>query len=128
MMRILIAHAKGEDAAEIDALVKEVQEASPGAEVIKASDEWQRSFSSLGSWGAWTSFVGGGRDVNGAPTYDTYVCPREYVGRATAQIIETALASGRNVILGRKGEFNLVSSIIVEDPDSWVAGWKLVTE
>lgn len=126
MMRILIAHAKGEDANIVEGLVRDAQEAVPGAEVIKASDEWKRTFSSAGGWGPWTRQVGAGRDLNGSPTYDVYICPREYVGKATAQIVEAALSAGRRVIFGSGGDFSRVTSIIEEDSQSWVAGWRLV--
>jgi len=125
-MRIFIAHAKGEDPDAVDELVRDAHEASPGAEVVKASEEWKRTFASAGGWAPWAQQVGSGRDVNGQPTYDVYVCPREYVGKATAQIVEAALAVGRKVIFGTGGDFSSVVSIIEEDSQSWVAGWRLV--
>ena len=125
-MRILIAHAKGEDETTVEGLVQDAKEAVPGAEVITASDEWKRTFASAGGWGPWAQQVGAGRDLNGAPTYDVYICPREYVGKATAQIVEAALAAGRRVIFGCGGDFSPVTSIIEEDSQSWVSGWRLV--
>ena len=64
--------------------------------------------------------------MEGRPTYDLIVCPRQFVGNWTALIVNAALASRRPVAyLGLGDNLEKVNRIRHVDPEDWQNGWCL---
>jgi hypothetical protein len=103
--------------------------------VVSGKDDYKTHFSRCGSWDAWQRDVGVGVDyASRAPRYDAFVVPTREVGKATAKILEHALAAGKRVLLieGVVGESNCrlspVTGIRAVDAENWKAGWTVDTE
>jgi len=125
--RILFAHAKSEDSDAITDGIDLIQSLCADAEVVSARDDWMRNQSSLESIQAWARHVGAGWSLmEGRPTYDLIICPRQYVGNWTALIVGAALASQRPVAyFGLGSELFPVTSLIQVDPQDYQNGWCL---
>jgi len=131
---IFLASPKGTPDAQIDLAFGLVEEkfsaAIPHASVtvVRAKDEWEKSFTQCGGWDAWAKHVATGIDYEyRTPLYNAVVCTAESVGRATAQIVEQALSARRMVALVRGQEIAQVIAVECTDSDNWQSGWRLNT-
>ena len=128
MKRIFLATAKDESPDKVAEWKAELTTLIPGVDVVDGLTDWHANFSRCGGWNGWAEDVATGRDINGRPRYDAILCPRESVGKATAQIVDAALSAGKPVLLLRRdGSVAQVAGVTVVDPESWKAGWALVT-
>ncbi len=131
---VFLASPKGTPDQEIDTafvLIEEkFKEAVPHADVkvVRAKDEWDKSFSQCGSWEAWAEHVATGVDYEyRTPLYNAVVCTTETIGRATATIVEKALSARRMVALVRGPKIEQVIAVECVDSDNWQSGWRLDT-
>jgi hypothetical protein len=95
--------------------------------VTQADEEYRASFGAAGGWDAWTTHVACGVDFEfRTPLFNAVVCTDEVVGRATAQIVEKALANRKMVacIMG-PGTIRRVVGIDEVDGENWKAGWRV---
>ena len=138
-MRVFLAHPKAWTDAQIDAKVAEVRAALPAAEVISGRDSFAATAHGSGSWSAWATEVGSGTDANGDPTFDLILVPDVFCGKATAQIVDAALRSSREVIalkiardiygkVVRSDWFPVVAVQIDEETYGWKACGRLVLD
>jgi hypothetical protein len=125
--RILFAHARQEETDAIEEGIAAINTFFPDAEVIAARDDWKKNQSSMESIQTWARHVGGGWSLmEGRPTYDLIVCPRQFVGNWTALIVNAALASRRPVAyFGLGDSLETVNRIRHVDPEDWQNGWCL---
>ena len=94
--------------------------------VIRSSEEFDRSFKGCGGWEEWTTHVATGVDYEfRTPLFNAIVCTTESVGRATAQIVEKALANRRMVALVDGEKMSQVVAVEVINSDNWQTGWQL---
>jgi hypothetical protein len=131
---IFLASPKGTSDQEVESALELVQskfsEAIPHATVtvVKAKDEFDRTFKQCGGWDGWTTHVATGVDYEfRTPLYNAIVCTTPTVGRATAQIAERALAARRMVALVQQGTLSRVVGVECLDSDNWQTGWRLNT-
>jgi len=127
MKRIFLAAAKGDSPDKVAEWKAEIEAQAPGAEVVDGLADWRENFGRCGGWPGWVQDVARGRDLNGRPRFDAVVCPRESVGKATAQIVEAALQERKPVLLVNAGGVRRVTGVMQVDSDAWKAGWELVT-
>lgn len=83
-----------------------------------------------GDWNAWAADVSTRKNVvTGKPLYDLFVCPDQFVGRATAHMLITAMGIGRKVFHfdAFTGKLQPVRLIACIDDDNWSAGYQLIT-
>lgn len=83
-----------------------------------------------GDWNAWAEGVHTRRNsVTGRLLYDLFVCPDQYVGRATAHMLITALGNGRKIFYFDVDTCTLktVRLIACIDDDNWSSGYQLIT-
>jgi len=107
-----IIHAKGENAGK-----------SLRVSVISGRDDFQ--IHCRGDWSAWAkSVVSREHAMTRVPYYDLFVVPSQYVGRATAQIVDLATRGGRPVFLLKEERLERISSVYPYDPDDWQGGFK----
>jgi len=126
-MRVFLATAKGDTPSKVDEWTAELRARLPSATIVDGVTDWTENFGRCGGWNGWAMDVAQGRDINGRARFDAFVCPYEYVGKATAQIVGSALAAGKPVLLLRRdGTVAQVMGVTVVDPESWKAGWMLV--
>lgn len=125
--RILFAHARQEETDAIEEGIATINSFYPDAEVVAARDDWKKNQSSMESIQTWARHVGGGWSLmEGRPTYDLIVCPRQFVGNWTALIVNAALASRRPVAyFGLGDSLETVNRIRHVDPEDWQNGWCL---
>lgn len=127
MKRIFLATAKGDSTDKIDNWKRELLAELPDAIIVDGYTDYQANFSRCGGWSEWARDVAQGRDINGQARYDLFVCPYGLVGRATAQILEAAMQSGKPVVLASADGAQRVIGVLQVDSHSWKAGWELVT-
>jgi hypothetical protein len=96
--------------------------------VVRAKDEWDKSFAQCGDWDAWAKHVATGVDCEyRTPLYNAVVCTAESVGRVTAQIVEQALSARRMVALVHGQDISQVVSVERTDSDNRQSMWRLNT-
>jgi len=105
----------------------------PGAIAVTASlEDYRERFRSFGTWGDWIADVSRGlRQGDYTPRYHIFVIDEPLVGRATAQIAESALAAGKPVLFAdtawpEERGFAQVTGVTCVDPDSWIGAWQVV--
>jgi hypothetical protein len=101
-----------------------------GVTVCQAKDVFEDKFKDIGGWSGYASYVGGGVDYNSrVPIFATICCVQRQVGRATGQIVETALEVGKEVfallIQEDKAHLYSVYRFSSVDPENWKSGWAL---
>ena len=80
--------------------------------------------------GGYVSFVGAGINYHTRqPVFPTICCVQRQVGRATGQIVETALAAGKEVftLLIEEDKVHLYSVLGFQlvNTENWQSGWAL---
>jgi len=99
--------------------------------VICAHEEWAHSFATVGSWDGWTRDVATGRRYpDYEPKYHIFVCPDAQIGKATAQILELAIAERKPVLYWPPSSMDPVKVVAVseDDPQNYTGGWSLTPE
>ncbi len=97
-------------------------------DVIPGRDDFKEHFASAGGWRGWPVDVATRRQyLTHGYFYDAFVTPHEYVGKATAQIIEYALDNSRPVLFLRDETLFVVTSLECVDAQDAKAGWKVRT-
>ena len=95
--------------------------------ITLAADEFHSTFRTKGGWDGWTDHVAKGVDFyTRKPVYDTILCVEKEIGRATAQIVEKALVSGRDVRFLGEDTLHAVYGVDQADDSDWQTGWRLV--
>ena len=129
---VFLASPKGESTGATDAAYQTVYhkfcKAVPNSKitVVRSAEEFDRSFNGCGGWEEWTTHVATGVDYEfRTPLFNAIVCTTESVGRATAQIVEKALANRRMVAFVSGDTISQVVGVQVIDSDNWQTGWQL---
>jgi hypothetical protein len=131
--RLFLAHPK---AMEEDALTEWTQvlrehfrEEYPGLEITLGRDDYNRYALGAGSFSAWARDVPTRKDVmSGKTHYDGLFVPDRYVGKATAEMVGTALNTKLPVLVGRRlddGQVNIqrATRLEVVDAQDYLKGW-----
>ena len=136
-IRIFYAHPSGEDAksiAQASIRIRELVRAkgeNAGKDlkvsVISGRDDFR--INCRGDWSVWAkSVVRREHAITRKPYYDFVVIPGTTVGRATAQIVDVAVRSGRPVFLlgTNQGQDRLerVTQVYPFDVDDWQGGFR----
>jgi hypothetical protein len=98
--------------------------------VCQAKTVFEDKFKEVGGWGGYVSFVGAGINYHTRqPVFPTICCVQRQVGRATGQIVETALAAGKEVftLLIEEDKVHLYSVLGFQlvNTENWQSGWAL---
>jgi hypothetical protein len=129
MKRLFLATAKGDDPLRVAEWRAAIAALVPNVTIVDGVEDWTENFHRCGGWNGWAQDVATGRDINGRHRFDIIVCPHIVVGKATAQIVDAALRMTKPVFhVRRDGEVARVVTVAQEDPESWKAGWVLVTD
>jgi hypothetical protein len=134
--RVLVAHPIGLDDIALNALREEIATRmrpllDPGVEVevTLGRDDFQRNMPIFGSWEAWAQAVAEGATMTLAgpePRYHGFVvAPYATIGKATAGIVNRALARGKTVLHYADGVFRQVRNVVLTDPEDSRAGWRV---
>jgi len=90
-----------------------------------SSEVFEQSFE--GDWNHWIDNTVNGIDYyTRRAKYGVIVCVTETVGKATARIVEGALAQQKPVFLFDGEAMNTVGSVEIIDSQNWQDGWKLI--
>mgnify|MGYP003641822095 FL=1 len=132
-----LAHSKQDDPGEIEqwcakigrSLVQDGWE----TKVISGRDDYEIRSAALGGWKAWCRDVPMGRDFTGAPMFHGVIVPvysdneTPTVGKATAQIVEGFLSSGKHTYAWcpARDAFKMIESITVLPDDDYLAWARL---
>ena len=125
--RILFAHARQEETDAIEEGLATIRSYYPDAEVISARDDWKKNMPTMETVNTWARHVGAGWSLmEGRPTYDLIVCPRQFVGNWTALIVTAAFAARRPVAyFGFGSELIFATTLNQTDPQDFQNGWCL---
>lgn len=96
--------------------------------IVPGSKDFEAYFQ--GDWNDWAAGVHSRKNVvTGKPMYDLFVCPDEYIGRATAHMLISAMGAGRKVFYFSPydGRLQAVRMIACIDDDNWSSGYQLIT-
>lgn len=140
--RIFYAHSAAEDEATTREVCTEMAQKfkakfakhysqfdlTPGKEirvsVIPGRVDFEANFQ--GDWDAWAGSISQRLDsITLKPHFDLIVVPNEYVGRATAAIVNVAVLVGRPVFLFKDSTISRISQVKIGDPDDWQGGFEL---
>ena len=118
--KLLLLHPKGMDA---DALQRYKAQASQlvDATIVLAVEDYAEHFE--GSWRDWTDNV--------HKRYDGFLILTKTIGRASADILTTALDLGLMVgrcEVGQDGKITdvaVVNEVVTIDPKNWKTGWEV---
>lgn len=136
-MRILLAHPRAWDPGDVAAALRPLRARYPQHEIVAGRDSFSQMSQSLGGWEEWARWCGSGTGADGRPSYNVILVPGETCGRATAQIVQGALAAGRAVfsvpdptsIDARAGIFNALEVIGVHvSMKDWKQGSYVVVD
>jgi len=118
MKRYFFAHPYAMEDGEIDDHVQFYQAwldkklPGGGTQVIAGRDDFNANARALGGFRGWPSAVATGTIMGGDARFHCFIVPGRHVGKATAEIVQKALAAGKSVALWQKdGRPSQVSSI-----------------
>ena len=78
-----------------------------------------------GDWDVWAKSVTKREHaMTRKPYYDFIVIPTQYVGRATAQIVDKAVKAGRPVFLLSEEKLERITQVYPFDVDDWQGGFR----
>lgn len=96
------------------------------ARCVSAGDWFQKTFSKHGNWDSWIWETVHGKDyMTRAPHFHGFLVYGREVGRATANIVKTALQSGRVVLAHVDDSLYSVTDVAERDSNRWSDGWTL---
>lgn len=131
--RVFLAHAKGDSDRQIEAWCRHTTErlaavapANTAIVITLGRTDHAENFKRCGSWDAWARDVVDRIDyATREEVYQAVVVPNEYVGAATARIVEWAILKRRPVLMILPdGTFKPVRAI-ERVSDSYKDGWRL---
>ena len=100
-MRVFLAcppSMEREDAIEPTNDLKQILQGMKDLDVITSIEEFDRSFTKRGGWSEWIEFIANGKHYTSQkPLFECYVMTQQEVDKATAQIVERALKTGKPV-------------------------------
>lgn len=123
MVKVFLAHKKSDEEATLKAMetaLREVLHAdSPTLDfsITLGRDDYNAHIARLGSWNEWSASI--------TARYDAIIVPGRDIGKATMQILNTAFAQKRPVLLFEGGRLIQVGAVMTEDPRDFVAGWRV---
>jgi hypothetical protein len=131
--RIFLAHPKGLDDGELEALRQRAQGAleklSAGRAAVQVTlgkDDFDARWSTLGSWEAWAKEVAIGVGwADREPRYHAIVVVDKRLGNATRLIVQHAMAAGKPVLRLHEDEMLTVVQAVVQVGESWKDGWEV---
>lgn len=134
IVRVFLAHAKADSAGSIEAmrstLIRLLTQASAGTatiEVILGRDDYDANFKRAGGWDQWARDISDRIDfATRERFYSAIVVTSVYVGKATAQMVEHALAVGVRTMLLNGFEVKAIIGID-KTSDSFQTGWRVRT-
>jgi len=98
--------------------------------MVVTPGKWDFSLYFQGDWNEWAASVASRKHaVTGRPLYDLFVCPDDFVGRATAHMLITAMGTGKRVFRFEPytRKLSAVHFIACIDDDNWSSGYQLIT-
>ena len=138
-LRFLIVHPKNIDEAELPKLYEVChklllgpngQNAARLESLTLARDDFNKNFERYDGWNGWCAHVANGVDfTTGRSVYTDYIVwPRKPIGRASAQIISSAMMAHKDVgvLVGwpeGTPELLLAKTVEVINPNDMKAGW-----
>lgn len=130
MERVFYAHRRDADVGEINEAVATLSShlahrLHTAVKVTSGRDDFKRRFAMAGGWSAWPDSVSSPL-AGGESRYTIIVVPDGPVGKATAQIVETALQRGVACLWwdGDVDEPMLQQlKLVQEDREDWKNGW-----
>ena len=60
-------------------------------------DHWKAEFPRLGGWKEWQAALAGNSPMTGKPSFDAFIAPEGTTGRATSDIVATAVGRGASL-------------------------------
>ena len=136
-MKVFLAHAKGATDNQIvewiNDIVRWMKRDDIDAHVVPGVQDFNENIASDGNFDAWSRNVPTRRDTfTGAKLYSAICVPTRTVGKATANIIEKALAIDTPVFVfdyvEKEAVFFQVRDIETLDSRNFIAGWQLHTD
>lgn len=126
MKTIFVASAKSAPPEETDACIARFKAAFPKGdfEFARSGEVFEKHFRRIGGWSQWSRFVvHGARYGENEPMHNGFLVPTLTIGKATAEIVNTALAAKRTVMVEvEPGTFRKAVGV-VQVSDSWKDGW-----
>ena len=125
---IFIASPKGTSLQESQYIGEQIQEfKGEPIKIFHAQEEFEKHFPSCGGWSGWSTFVVTSIDfLTRQPRYTEIVCTSAQVGKATADIVRSALDFKKPVYLWKMQHLYRVDAIQVSDENDWQQGWTLI--
>lgn len=94
------------------------------ADVVTSGAWFKQTFIQSGNYAGWIhDCVHGRNSMTASPNFLGFVVFNRTVGKATAQILNTAVAAGRAVILIDDEEIMTIVGVERNDNESWALGW-----
>jgi hypothetical protein len=132
-MRIFYAARKGAPAHEVEAVIQSMREAIKRTtnylvdpHVTPANLDFDANYARLGGWEPWQREVATGiRFADREPNYHTFVISELDFGRATASILEQAIAAQKLVLFfdADRRVLERVERVLTVDSNNWKCGW-----
>lgn len=132
-MKVFLACPKGMLETDMEEARKDVQgylsaKNNTTVQVVLSSDDYTQNFANCGGWMEWIDRVAKGMDyTTRKQIYQAVVCTDMEMGRATANIVEQSVSSGKPVLYWNKEtkEMKRVASVLIVDESNWQTGWSL---
>jgi hypothetical protein len=137
-IRVFYAHSSAESEEETKSQCQKIKELiskrgeSKGRELSVSVVPGRADFRAncRGDWDVWAKgIITRDHAITREPFYDLIIVPGEYVGRATAQIVDSAVRAGRPVFLLTEGgeewgPLQRITQVYPYDPDDWQGGYR----
>lgn len=136
IISVFYAHPASEKPKEIEETKQEIKEViikkwtdwGKGTDlacgVTAGRDDFNRYFQ--GNWSEWAESVSKRRNATtGKRLFDMIIVPSEWVGKATAQMIDAAVVVGMPVFLFQEGTVQRITQVRAGDPEDWQTGFQL---
>lgn len=126
-MNVFYAHARQDDADDLEREAMQLGRIFPGCDVVLARDDYKARARQEGSWLSWADSVTAPQGWNRTVRFPVIVVPSLVIGRATAQVISPALPRSIDVLFWVPGGRVLrrVVALQTVDSDDWKDGWEL---
>lgn len=88
-------------------------------------DHWKAEFPRLGGWKEWQAALAGNSPMTGKPSFDAFIAPEGTTGRATSDIVATAVGRGASLFvwLGAPENKLVPGHVVCTNPGDMKAGW-----
>lgn len=131
-MKVLLAHGMHDSETQIEDWKQIIESIFRSddlpCEVVLGREDHKENFASSGGWGGWTFDVVMRKDyMTQDYHYGAIIVPGEFIGKATAQIVQHALDHSRPVLLlWQDRELVPVQAIDRIDDQDFKQGWRVV--